>query len=72
MSEHAEALAKAASAASYTVSGGLIAGDFLQFLNQNAAAVGVVLAFLTFVANVVFQYLNHKAIKARYSDDDNL
>lgn len=70
MTQHAEALAKAASNASYVVSGGLIAGDWLQFLNQNAAAVGCILGFLTFMANLTFQWLNHKAIKARHSDDD--
>ena len=70
MTQHAEALAKAASNASYVVSGGLIACDWLQFLNQNAAAVGCILGFLTFMANITFQWLNHKAIKARHSDDD--
>lgn len=72
MTEHAEALSKAATATSYALSGTLIAGDWLQFLNQNAAACGVVLGFLTFVANIVFQWMNHKAIKTRYKDDDDL
>lgn len=72
MTQHAEALAKVATNTSYAVSGTLIAGDWLQFLNQNAAACGVLLGFLTFVANIWFQWINHKTIKARYKDDDNL
>lgn len=72
MTQHAEALAKAASTASYGVSGFLVAGDWLQFLNQNAAACGVILGFLTFCANIVFQWMNHKAIIRRNREDDDL
>ena len=72
MTQHAEQLSKAASAASYALSGGLIAGDWLQFLNQNAAACGVILGFLTFCANIVFQWMNHRAICKRDKDDDDL
>lgn len=72
MTQHAEALAKVAANTSYAVSWTLIADDWIQFLNQNAAACGVVLGFMTFVANIVFQWMNHKAIKTRYKDDDDL
>ena len=70
MTQHAEQLAKAASNASYVLSGGLIAGDWLQFLNQNAAAVGCILGFLTFIANITFQWMNHRAIASRAKNDD--
>jgi hypothetical protein len=70
MSEHIEALAKTASTVSYGLSGWLVAGTWMEFLNTNAAAIGVILAFFTFWVNVYFQWLNHRAIKSRYDDDD--
>lgn len=70
MNEHAEGIARAASTITYAASAGLIAGDWLQFLNQNAAACGVILGFLTFVTNFIFQLMNHRAIKSRIDNDD--
>ena len=64
MSEHLHDIARAVSTATYSISGSLVLGDFLQVLNQNAAAIGVIIAFVTFVTNFIFQCLNHKVIKA--------
>ncbi len=63
MSEHAEEIVRAVSTATYSISGSLVLGDFLEVLNQNAAAIGVIIAFMTFVVNFIFQCLNHRIIR---------
>ena len=49
-------------AATYSVSGGLVVSDWLSILDHHAGAFGVVLGALTFLTNVGFQWLNHRAI----------
>jgi len=61
MSQHAERIASILQTSTYTVSGGLVAGDWLSMLDNHAAAFGVLLGTLTFLTNLVFQYLNHRA-----------
>lgn len=61
MSQHAEKIASILQTSTYTVSGGLVAGDWLSMLDNHAAAFGVLLGTLTFLTNLVFQYLNHRA-----------
>ena len=47
----------------YTISTGLVAGDWLSVLDHHAAAFGVMLgALITFMVNLVFQWINHRAI----------
>lgn len=41
----------------YGVGGFLVFGDWLDFLNDNAGAVGVGIAALTFLANIWFRVL---------------
>lgn len=62
MTQHAEKMASILQTSTYTVSGGLVAGDWLSILDSHAAAFGVVLGMLTFTTNLVFQWLNHRAI----------
>ena len=62
MTQHAEKRASILQTSTYTVSGGLVAGDWLSILDSHAAAFGVVLGMLTFTTNLVFQWLNHRAI----------
>lgn len=62
MTQHAEKIASILQTSTYTVSGGLVAGDWLSILDSHAAAFGVVLGILTFTTNLVFQWLNHRAI----------
>ena len=62
LTENLELLVKSASSAAYTFSAGLIACDWLNFLNQNAAACGVILGFMTLITNVIFQILNHRVL----------
>ena len=69
MSQHSEIIAKTASSITYGVSGSLVAGSWLDFLNANAAAIGVILAFCTFWVNVYFQWANHRAIKVKSNDE---
>ena len=61
MSQHAERIASILQTSTYTVSGGLVAGDWLSMLDNHAAAFGVLLGTLTLLTNLVFQYLNHRA-----------
>lgn len=51
----------AASTVSYATSGLLISGEMFNFLNVNAAAFGVILGFMTFITQLVFSYLKHRA-----------
>jgi hypothetical protein len=55
-------IASTLQAGTYTISGGLVAGDWLSILDNHAAAFGVVLGLCTFLTNLIFQYLNHRAI----------
>lgn len=61
-SEHAEKVASIMQATTYSVSGTLFIGDWLSILDSHAAAFGVILGTLTFLTNLVFQWLNHRAI----------
>lgn len=49
------------SKASYAISGGLVIGDFMHYLNENAAAFGVILGFMTFLLNAYYSHKKHKA-----------
>ena len=71
MSEHAQAIASTVSAATYSISGALVMGDWLSVLDSHAAAIGVILGALTFMTNFVFQLLNHRVIRARNKDEGN-
>jgi hypothetical protein len=61
-SEHVEKIATVLQNTTYGVSGGLVLSDWLSILDSHAAAFGVVLGMLTFTTNLIFQYLNHRAI----------
>ena len=62
MNSHVERIASTLQASTYTISGGLVISDWLSILDNHAAAFGVVLGMLTFTTNLVFQWLNHRAI----------
>jgi len=47
---------KIASGATYATGGGLVIGDVMNYLGENASAFGVILGALTFLTNVYFQY----------------
>ena len=57
---------------SYTISAGLIAGDWLSLLDAHALAFGVILGFATFTTNLVFQYLNYRVRCIRIDADERL
>lgn len=61
-SDHSEKIATVLQNTTYGVSGGLVLSDWLSILDNHAAAFGVVLGMLTFATNLVFQWLNHRAI----------
>ena len=69
MSEHAEQIAKVASTVAYSLCSGLVISDWLQFLNANAAAVGIFIAILTYLTSLFFQIINSKAIRVRCDDE---
>ncbi|WP_010323016.1 HP1 family phage holin [Marinobacterium stanieri] len=56
LEQHADAAQRVAAGLTYTVSGGLVVGDVLQFLNNNAGAVGAVMAMATFAMNWYYQH----------------
>ncbi|MGD0961569.1 MAG: hypothetical protein ABSB19_17305 [Methylomonas sp.] len=56
----------AASAAAYVLSACLVAGDWLHWLNSNAAACGVVLGLLTYCTNLFFQIRNSRIISKQH------
>ena len=60
LEQHTDAAQRLASGLTYTVSGGLVVGDVLQFLNNNAGAVGAVMAMATFVMNWYYQHQRRK------------
>jgi hypothetical protein len=66
MLDHAEKITTMVTKGSYTISGALFFGDWLSILDSHAAAFGVILGALTFLTNLIFQYLNHQAIKAKH------
>ena len=61
MRDHIEKVTSALQLSTYTVSGGLVAGDWLSILDNHAAAAGVLLGALTFLTNLVFQMINMRA-----------
>lgn len=61
MRDHIEKVTSALQLSTYTVSGGLVAGDWLSILDNHAAAFGVLLGALTFLTNLVFQMINMRA-----------
>jgi hypothetical protein len=67
--EHAETIINLASKASYSISGGLVVLDVLDFMNEYAAAMGVILGFITLLINLIFQILNHHTIKKAIQSD---
>ena len=51
------------SSISYTLAGILITGEWLKFLDSHASAMGVIIGFLTFITNLIFQIIRHKSMK---------
>lgn len=70
MSNHIESISGAISTGTYAISGTLIVGDWLSMLDKHAAAFGVILGALTFLTNLVFQFMNHRVIRSRVELDD--
>ena len=53
--QNAAIIQKAASVAAYGTSGSLVLADSLSWLNNNAGAVGILIALLTFGINWYYQ-----------------
>ena len=47
--------------ASYTISSGLVIGNIMDYLNNNAGAFGVILGFMTFLGQLYFNWIKHRA-----------
>lgn len=60
LEQHSEAAQRVTSGLTYAVSGGLVVGDVLQFLNNNAGAVGAIMAMATFAMNWYYQHQRRK------------
>lgn len=70
VNEHIDGMAKIATNISYSISGGLTFFGVMKFLNEYAAACGVLLGIATFITNFCFQVANHKAIKSHIKSQD--
>ena len=69
MNDRAEPIARFVTGTTYSISGTLIASDWFSFIDKHAAAFGVILGAMTFITNFIFQWLNHRAIKAKINND---
>jgi len=58
-----------ATGSTYLTSGGLVAGSYMDYLNANASAFGVLLATATFVANILFQIFNRRDLLKAQLDE---
>lgn len=58
---------KLASIITYVLSGGLVIGDTMDWLNENASAMGVLIGLATFLTNIYFQ---SKRDRKRVLNDD--
>ena len=71
MLESFEFHSQMASKLGYSVSVWLIAGRALNFLNEYAAAFGILVAAMTFVVNWYYRHLTLQAIKSRPIEEDD-
>jgi hypothetical protein len=60
-----EKISSACSSITYIISGWLCIGHIMNYLNNNDGAFGVILGFMTFLGQMFFSYLKHKAYKQR-------
>jgi hypothetical protein len=60
LDQHTDIAQRVAAGLTYTVSGGLVLGDALQWLNNNAGAVGAIMAMLTFGMNWYYQHKRNR------------
>lgn len=65
MQDHFEQIVRLVSVGTYSISGTLLFNSMVSVLDRHGTAIGVLLGVLTFSVNVIFQFLNHKAIKSR-------
>ena len=64
-------LITACSSTTYAISGGLVIGNCMNYLNDNAGAFGVILGFITFLAQAYFNWIKHRAfIKSLNSSNE--
>ncbi|SEG15233.1 phage holin family protein [Marinobacterium lutimaris] len=55
LDQHADAVQRLAAGLTYTAGGGLMLGDALQWLNNNAGAVGAIMVTITTGVNWYYQ-----------------
>jgi len=67
-----ELKAAIATASTYATSGTLVAGSYMDYLNTNAGACGVILGIITFVFNAVFQFMNRRALLIQLDKKEDL
>ena len=70
MLESLEFHSQMASKAGYFVSAWLVAGRILNFLNEYAAAFGIIIGMMTFFVNWYYRHLTLQVIKSRALEDD--
>jgi hypothetical protein len=55
--------------ASYGISGALLLGDVMHWINANAAAIGVMLGFLTYLTNLWFNIRRDGYERSKLNDE---
>lgn len=66
--QHTDMIQRTASGATYMLSGGLMLGDALEWLNANTGAIGAIMAIATFGVNWYYQRRRYHAVKDQLSD----
>jgi hypothetical protein len=54
----------------YTISSGLFIGSAMNYLNENAAAFGVIIGFLTFFAQIYFNTRQQLMLTKKLDKED--
>jgi len=66
---HSAGIASAiTTSATYITSGTLMAGDYMNYLDDHAGAFGVILGLITFLSNLLIQVLNRRTLIKRQLD----
>ncbi len=71
--EHTPGISKAiASATTYTTSGALIAGSYMDYLDAHAGAFGVLIAGATFLVNIAFNFMNRRSLLKNIREENGI
>ena len=67
LSDNTVVFQKIASYLSYVIGSGLFVGDVMNYLNENAAGIGVMIGTATFLINWIYHHKRYKRYKQNKS-----